>query len=676
MTRTGTDPADAPVASALDRAVALYREGAAAAAEALLRPLAARPPVDAAVLRLLGLCQLRLGDAVAALDLLQRARAAAPDDPWTALHLGLGLQAARRHGEAAALFRACQPRLADDPAPWLNLAISLLALGDAAASLRAARRARLRAPGLAQTHYAVGQAHLALGEFFAAEAAFAAATRRDPTLADPWVNLGVARYRLADMQGAKAATHRALLVAPGHRAATANLGAFLRLTGAADAGEALLREALARDPGAAEIRLNLVADLLQEERAEEALALLAMSPPDEPALRRHWFAQRALALLQRGRTAEARATLDAIGPVPDALRPMLAWRAVLLAMAEGDTARAQTEAARMEAALRGAGSGVVPEHRIMAHFDLAKFWSQFGDTDRAFAHWTAGHAALRFFQPFSRDEWRGFVDASIDAFSRVRMHDGPRAGNHDPAPVFIVGMPRSGTTLAEQIIGAHAQVHGAGERGALADTFARLTGGAGQAAAARRGAKCDAATLDAAAARYLADLHALAPHAARIADKMPGNFAYLGLVGLMLPGARIIHCVRDPRDVGLSIFTFRFHGHHPYAHDLADLGWYIREHDRLMAHWRSALPTPLLTLPLTAWVDDFAGTLARVLDFLGLPHDPACARFHERESHVRTVSRAQVRQPVNARGIGRWKPYAEQLAPLIAELGAAPAGDG
>jgi hypothetical protein len=184
-------------------------------------------------------------------------------------------------------------------------------------------------------------------------------------------------------------------------------------------------------------------------------------------------------------------------------------------------------------------------------------------------------------------------------------------------------------------------------------------------------ADLDAAALDTAAARYLAELHALAPGKARIVDKMPGNYRYLGLVGLMLPGAKIIHCVRDPRDIGFSIFTFRFHGYHPYAHDLGDLGFAIAAQQRLMEHWRAALPNPILTVKLADWVEDFDGTLARVLAHLDLPPDPNCARFHEGDARVRTVSYAQVRQPVNARGLGRWKGYAFELSPLIAELDAA-----
>ena len=286
---------------------------------------------------------------------------------------------------------------------------------------------------------------------------------------------------------------------------------------------------------------------------------------------------------------------------------------------------------------------------------------------RAFAHWVAGHKLLAQGQPFSRVDHLAFIDGQCATFSRARFAEGPRAGNADPAPVFIVGMPRSGTTLIEQILAAHRDVHGAGERPALGVAFEALGGGHDPEAVARIAA-LDGPALDRMAETYLAELHALAPDKARIVDKMPGNYLYLGLVGLLLPGAKIIHCVRDPRDIGLSIFTFRFHGVHGYAHDLADLGWTIAQQSRLMDHWKAALPNPILTVRLQDWVEDFDATLARVLAHLDLRPDPNCARFYEADSRVRTVSRAQVRQPINARGLGRWRTYADELAPLIAEL--------
>jgi Tfp pilus assembly protein PilF len=561
------------------------------------------------------------------------------------------------------------------PTALLEAAITHLAQGDLQAALIAASDACHAAPGLPQAHYAYGQAWSALNRHANAERAFAAAVQLAPRWPDAWVNYGLARYRQGHIEDAKTAMRQALQHAPEHRIAAANLGAFMRISGETAGAEILLRQVIAHEPDNAGARLNLAADLLQEERAAEALALLNESPPaDDANAARHWQLQKSLAFLQLGRAADARAALAALAPLsplPAALAPLFLWRMVLLATAEGEPARARQEAARMEDALEKMGPEGVPEHRIMGHYDLAKFWSGQGEPRRAFSHWTQGHALLKIGQPFSRDRYRAFTDAQITAFDAQRFGDGATASNGDPAPVFIVGMPRSGTTLCEQILAAHDLVHGAGERAALGNAFAALGGGYDTPDAVRRIAALDEPTLDAAAERYLADLHALAPDKSRIVDKMPGNFLYLGLVGLMLPGARIIHCVRDPRDIGLSIFTFRFHGVHPYAHDLADLGWTIAEQSRLMEHWKRALPNPILTVKLSDWVEDFDGTLDRVLSHLDLPHDPDCARFYESDSRVRTVSRAQVRQPVNARGLGRWKTYAAELQPLIAELDAA-----
>jgi Flp pilus assembly protein TadD len=552
--------------------------------------------------------------------------------------------------------------------------LSLRAAGDLPGALAAAREACAAAPGVPATHYAVGEICTALGDDAGAVAAFADALRCAPGWADAWINLGLARYRQGALGAAKQAMREALRVAPGNAAATANLGAFLRLTGEAEAGEALLRETLDCKPGASGVRLNLVADLVQRGRGGEALALLESAPalPAAPGVLREWHLARVLVLLQLGRAGAARAALadfTAVGPVPPELAPLFRWRQALLAQLEHDEQGAREAAREMASALEAMGPNAVPEHRIMAHYDLAQFWSSRGDRVAAFAHWQEGHRLLRLSQPFSRDALARFIEANIAAFDAARFAQGPRAMNHDAAPVFIVGMPRSGTTLCEQILAAHGDVHGAGERTALVGAFSRLGGNAADAAA--RIAALDAAGLDEAAQEYLTQLHALAPTKKRIIDKMPGNEMYLGVAALMLPGAKIIHCVRDPRDIGLSIWTFRFHGEHPYAHDLADLGWTIAQRARLMDHWRAVLPNPILTVALHEWVRDFDGTLARVLAHLDLPPDPACARFYEIDREVRTVSSAQVRQPVNARGLGRWRAYAAQLAPLIAELDAA-----
>jgi Flp pilus assembly protein TadD len=497
-----------------------------------------------------GVEALRANDVATAIELLSRAVALDTSDPQAQFQLGVALQAAGRHAEALERFRQAQASPGDDPGPFLHAAVSHLALGDNQAALAAASEACWRAPKLPAPHYAYGQAWAALGEHPRAEQAFAAAIQLNPGWADAWVNYGLARYRQGAIEDAKTAMRRALAADPAHSAALSNLGAFMRISGETEGAEQLLRERVERAPNAVGARLNLAADLLQEERAAEALALLeGAEPPSDIAALRHWRLEQALALLQLGRGRKAREVLEDVarlGPTPPALAPLLYWRFVLLALAEGDGACAREEAERMEAALQDMGPEGVPEHAVMARFDLAKFWSGQGAPSRAFAQWTEGHKLLARFQPFSREAHLAFVDASIEAFSAARLRAGARAANRDLLPVFVVGMPRSGTTLVEQILAAHREVHGAGERTALSQAFAALGGGAESSASARRIAGLDGDSLDRAAARYLAELPALNAGATRIVDKMPGNFLYLGFVGLMLPGARSLSsmCVR------------------------------------------------------------------------------------------------------------------------------------
>jgi tetratricopeptide (TPR) repeat protein len=542
---------------------------------------------------------------------------------------------------------------------------------DLLAALDAASEACHANPHLPEPHYAYGEAWAAWGDHAKAEQAFAAALQRNPAWADAWVNYGLAHYHQGAVEDAKTAMRQALRCAPGHAAAMANLSAFLRLTGQREDGEALLREGLAADPLNHAARLNLVADLLQEERLADALDLLVTAPalPTEASALRHWRLQAALALLQLGHTREAVLVLAAVhasGPLPAEVLPLWYWRHVLLALALGDTGAARSAAEAMQDSLDASGPKAEPERQIMARYDLAKFWSSQQMPAAAMTQWKAGHHLLKRTQPFSRAAHLAEVEANIAAFSAARFAAGPLASNADPAPIFIVGMPRSGTTLCEQIVAAHPQVHDAGERVALGRLAYRLAGE--DAEAAQRLAAMDVSALDAAADDYLASMRALAPDKARVLDKMPGNYMHLGLAGVMLPGARFIHCQRDPRDIGLSIFTARFHGSHGYAHDLADLGWTIAQQLRLMEHWAAAMPGRVLMLRLADWARDFEGTLARVLAHVGLPHDDACARFCEGDSRVRTLSRSQVRRPVYGRGLGRWRAYSKELQPLIAEL--------
>jgi tetratricopeptide (TPR) repeat protein len=509
-----------------------------------------------------------------------------------------------------------------------------------------------------------------VGHLDRAAAAFAAAVRLEPADPSHWVGLGKARLERANVEGAEFAFRNARLRAPHHPAATVALAALLRERGDSAAGEEMLLAALEIFPDDPELRLARAGDLIEDGKFDAALALLPDEPPADELTRSIWYTHRTVIAVQQDDVDAARAMLHQAGPPPLGSALPLAWRRVAVANAAGAEAEA-VQAAETAAALIHA-PGEQLEARVAASFSLARFWAARDAPARAFGFWRDGHVLLGRTQPFRRDDYAAFVDATLARFDAARLRNGPIAENDDPAPVFIVGMPRSGTTLTEQILAGHHAMFGAGERTALSFSYARLggpgAGGGESAEGVARVADTAQAKLTHEADRYLRELHALAPDKARVVDKMPGNFRLLGLVGLLIPRARIIHCVRDPRDIGFSIFSRRFMGHHAYAHDLRDLGWYIAQHHRLMAHWTAVLPNPILRVHLHDWMADLPGTLARVLEFLELDYDPACERFFELDREVRTASKAQVRRPVNRAGLGRWRAYADHLLPMIEEL--------
>jgi len=241
-------------------------------------------------------------------------------------------------------------------------------------------------------------------------------------------------------------------------------------------------------------------------------------------------------------------------------------------------------------------------------------------------------------------------------------------GVSDEAPIFIVGMPRSGSTLIEQILSSHPQVWGAGElldfpRLAL-ESIAKVTG---QSFPQNVGALGQQQVVDL-AQTYLKRLRGHAEGQAFITDKMLANFTLVGVIQLLLPDARIIHCRRDAVDTCLACFRQYFTDRQPFAYDLAELGRYYRLYDELMNHWQQVLPGRVLEVNYEDILSDQAGQTRRLLDYCKLPWDDACLDFHRSERVVKTASLAQVRSPLYKGAAGRWRHYEKHLAPLLAEL--------
>jgi tetratricopeptide (TPR) repeat protein len=306
--------------------------------------------------------------------------------------------------------------------------------------------------------------------------------------------------------------------------------------------------------------------------------------------------------------------------------------------------------------------------RIALAYAAGKARADIGDDpEAAFAQFAEGARLKRASLTYDAARDEALADAIAAAFPAERVAALQAAGSGDPGPepVFIVGMPRSGSTLVEQILASHPAVAAGGERTGLrtaivAESVARealfpdwVPDLAGE----------DLARLG---RRYRDSLPKAHKAGGHMTDKMPANFRFLGLIHACLPRARIVHVHRDPLDTCLSCFTHLFGGNDiPYSYDLRELGRYYAAYTRLMAHWRAILPPEsLLDLRYEDLVSDLPGETARLLAHCGLPWDDACLAFHETARDVRTASAEQVRRPVSTAAIGRWKTYATQLAPL------------
>ncbi|TIM06640.1 sulfotransferase [Mesorhizobium sp.] len=302
------------------------------------------------------------------------------------------------------------------------------------------------------------------------------------------------------------------------------------------------------------------------------------------------------------------------------------------------------------------------------HHAAGKVLNDLKRYDEAFDHFNKAKQASG--QRFDVDLYRRWVDSMIETFTPDFLADRAGYGNPSEAPVFVVGMPRSGTTLTEQICASHPDVHGAGELSKLsrvANAIGLKTLSAGDLSQPITSITEDLSrTL---AEEHLSYLRERAPSALRVVDKTPHNFELIGLIGLLFPNARIIHCRRDAIDNCVSCFVLNFSEAHSYNTDLTTLGLYYREYDRLMRHWNGVFPGLIFENRYEKLVDDQEAQSRRLIDYLGLPWDDACLRFFDRDGSVNTPSRWQVRQPIYKSSVKRWKNYENEIQPLIQSLG-------
>ena len=390
--------------------------------------------------------------------------------------------------------------------------------------------------------------------------------------------------------------------------------------------------------------------------AEKALAI---NPKDPSA-----HGNLATILRHQGKFDEALARFDLALSILPTYVEMYYDRSSLKTFAAGDPDLAVMEA------LAANAERLPPGRKHFIHFGLAKALEDIGQYDRAFAHWLQGNKLKR--QEFGQEgQEEQMVRLLVELFTPDLCRQFATAGDPSRVPIFIVGMPRSGTSLIEQILASHPLVEGGGELSTLGSVVGAVRD------ASRRPipyplflAHPRAAGLKRLGEQYLAKLPPLPEGKTRMTDKMPGNFQYAGLIRLILPNAKIIHAVRDPVDTCLSCFTRLFSTGQAFSYDLAELGRYYRLYRRLADHWQAVLPPgSMLDVRYEEVVDNLEQQARRLLDYCGLPWDPACLAFHKNERLVSTASDVQVRRPIYRSSVVRWRRYEKHLGPLLAELG-------
>lgn len=308
------------------------------------------------------------------------------------------------------------------------------------------------------------------------------------------------------------------------------------------------------------------------------------------------------------------------------------------------------------------------ERRQPAYYALGKLYDEMKEYDRAFASFQRA-AALEKVQ-FDLKTHERLFSATMTAFGAENIRLRPRASNKSRLPIFIVGMPRSGTTLVEQILSSHTEVYGAGELGDLTSIRREIPRYLNSKTpypycidALKR------KQIDEIAGRHLARLGAFSRSATRVTDKMPHNFLNLGLIDLLFPGARVIHCMRNPIDNCLSIYSQDFNSAHDYAFNLESLGAYHRLYQKMMEHWKQVLRIPILEVQYENLVANQEEGSRRLIEFCGLQWEDRCLNFHENRRLVNTFSYDQVRRPMYKKSVERWRNYEQHLGPLISALG-------
>jgi tetratricopeptide (TPR) repeat protein len=669
-----------------------HHAGEMAEAEKIYRQILREEPNEPETLYLMGTLLGQRGDKDGAIDLVRRSIQIRGDVAEAHRNLGVLLAQSKRYEDArASFFKAVQLK-PDDAYTHQHIGNIFTILNRLDEAIAAFQRATVLDPGFVTAHVSLGDALCAKERFDEALSAYSRAAVLNPNVAEIHNNIGRALFKRGRFDEAAVAHLRAIQLKPDFALAHFGLGNAYRAGGdrGVESALAAYRQAAKLKPDLLEAYMSMALILADSLRFDEAMECYARAAEIQPDAALTHEAMGAILLRQKGAEAAVEHFRRAVAVDPDLFS---SWNYLGLALqAQGKFDEAE-ECFRQMLALRpnsvlahsqlvsasrkgGSGKEINPllallrqpglstEKCMNAHFALGTALDDAERYDEAFDHFAQANSLVKAQRALTGDRYDpdGFddlVDRIIERFTPEFFEK--RQGWIEPSelPVFVVGMPRSGTTLVHQIAASHPRVFGAGELNHVGQMFMTL----------KDTFPWTVEQLGEQSQRHLGCLQSLDANATRVIDKMPINLHHLGLIALLFPGARVVICRRDPRDTSLSCY-FQWFGHgNTFSFDLAHCGHYHMGNDRLAAHWLRVLPLKILGVQYENVVADLEVQSRRLIDFLGLPWDPACLEFHRAQTTVLTSSIWQVRQPIYHKSVGRWRHYERHLHPLLESLG-------
>jgi tetratricopeptide (TPR) repeat protein len=624
-----------------------------------------------------------------------RALELTPDSALAHCNLGNSLWNLGRLDEAMACFRRAVEIKSDYAEAHASLGSALLERGQFENAVACIRRALEINPGFVAAYNNLGNALLHLAQHDGAAESYRRALEIFPNFAETHNNLASALRKSGHFDDAVASYRQAIAIMPSVADMHKNLGNTYKDLGQFDNAAASYRHALAIRPDIAEVHNNLGLVLQSPQEFEEVVACFHSAACMQPDFAEAYY-NLAVALRHINRNKAEANCNRALEINPNLVVAMilaadfmidqgqfpqaeeLLRRVIAIEADSADSAEAwarlaglrkltSADADWLAEAQRLIAKNLPPSREASLRFALGKYFDDVKDFDEAFLNYRRANALLKQHEPkYDRQGHAQRIEQTRHIYDKAWLNGNRRNADIDTSkrPVFIVGMPRSGTSLAEQILASHPSVFGAGEIAFWNAASEMLD--ANMFDASVRDKNLDLTALEDLQRDYLQLLARYSTDALRVIDKMPANFMSLGLIHAALPNAKIIHMQRNPIDTCLSIYFQFFNSKHPYSYDLEDLAHYFMAYRRIMEHWQTTLPgDAILHVPYEGMIEDQEGWSRKMLDFIGLPWDERCLDFHQNMRTVATASNWQVRQKINTASVERWRNYEKYVGPLL-----------